>query len=745
MAFRARSLLIVSSFVVACGEAPSPHTPVTSGATSASATATGSAPVLPPTASATGSAPTVVPPPDAPTVTREQAVALADRAIAPDVVARNYPPTKLSRAERWTALGEIGVKYKSTVTDVASLATFVAWLKTRKEVEDAGVKGKSVWGRFVDGRMFVFTATPKGSPTVSAVRADLEEPAFETRGAKTLPRSKTAIGIDTVGAYPADNEKMVGYMSDVGHDAHAHDGSARVTVPFLATAVAGQALLSWNSHGGFGQEKDGTERYVLQTATPVVDCKGNRLVLDDLKKFQEDAKCLDADYDEYWKNGELAYTSATIWSDRRLESELTAAWTYALTSRFVRNRFTLAPHAIVVLDACQSGTAAATEMRGAFLAKGADVVLAWDNDVKPDDGIRTARATWLMLLGAFANDKNYDLTPRLRPWDLDGVQKLLKGWQWDRSTPEGGVMAFYRPTPSNANVVAVGSIKSLDVDESNQRLTLNGDFGDDRPANAKVTIHGADCPITSFAKDKIECDLGADFKTGDVVFLADGRKSNAVPLTGWKLQGDYVAKFPQQGGGNFAQSWHLEAHFRGDVHKHRDAATDKEGKEQEPFAVMGAHTSSCTPVGAGFKSAGAAGNVAGTTGAAMKETYGRPNPTATCILVGRIDPAAHTIAVGFMAMGGTGGINLNVPGGVHVPSPPGIVLDEMKDTTVPVSYGAGQTAASLNAVTFSFDASWLIGARRSPSKKVGPGGEIYFELPATPAEKDSVPTDKTPQ
>jgi hypothetical protein len=758
---RLRTVLPIlgTSLVVACG--PGAGSPP---ATGTAPPPSGSAPASTISASTTTASTTVPtasaapanPPPGAQSaepgdLTREELLAASARDDAPAVLARLYDATpKLTPAQRWSALGDIGAKYKQSVTDRASLPAFVAWLKTRKEIEAAGIHDLDVWGRFVDGRLFVMLAVPPNAPPPT------EPTGPQRRGAKTLPASKTVIGIDTVGADTAANDGMVTWMTSSGHSGKSYAGSATVTVPFVATAVAGQALLNWNSHGGFGADRDGHDQYVLQSATPVRDCAGNRLEMGpELKAFKDAATCADKPLEDYFAKGELAYTSATIWQNGRIPvpkevdgvtppdpNELTKAWTYGFTQLFVRHRFHLAPHAIVVVDACKSGTPEAAGMRGAFLSAGADVVMAWGDDVAPNDGIRAAKGFWYAMLGRLG-DPILDSTPPLRPWDLEGTLALLRQWKWDVSTVDGN-RALFRPSPRTAKAIAVASLAWVDIDEAKQRITLHGDFGDDRPANAKVTIGGADCPITSFANDQVECDPGTDFKVGDVLFLADGRKSNALPLTGWKIGADYVMKMPPGTPGNLSQSWHFEAHIRADVHRHRDAVLDAQGKEREPFDVMGAHDSTCTPVAAGAIAAGL-GGVAGGSGNAVKETYGRPDPKGTCVVVGRLDPRSKKLVLGIFAMGAGGaGYTITAPGQtVLAPTPPAILMPEMKDADVTIPTMGPGTGQTIGGLTLAFDASWTLTGRKGPAKTLGRGAEVTFEVKTTPAT--AAPTEKTAQ
>ncbi|CAN5516561.1 hypothetical protein BH09MYX1_BH09MYX1_54490 [soil metagenome] len=743
--------LFLLPIVVACGDAaPSAHTPNSAstgvdGRPSAGPTGStnGGAPVATVAATSSGAAtnPTGPAPNEPPDLTREQLLHVSDADDTPAVVAHRYGPAKLTDAQRVTAFVEIGSKYKQTVTDRASLAPFVAWLKTRKELEDAGTHGLTVWARFIDGRMLIFLANPAKAKVPAPAKAELSRN-DDTRAAKELPKSATVIGIDTVGYDPQSNAKMVTYMKEAGHRGDSFDGSVRVTVPFLASAVAGQGLLNWNGHGGSGTERDGHSEYVLQTSTPVRDCAGNPLKFADydgaIPRIVTAARCSDAPLEPYLASGELAYTAATIWQNGRIESsELHEVWAYALTHRFVKNHFKLAEHAIVMLDACQAGTSEGSSMRGAFLGAGADVVMAWGDDVEPTAGVSAAQYFWYLLLGATSTPELTE-APIERPWDLEHTFAELQRRHMDVSHTADGTMALLRPSPRSAKAIAVASLTYVEVDEQKQKLTLHGDFGDVQPAKSKVTVGDKECAITSFAADKVECDAGPAFNVEAVRFDADGRKSNAVPLTGWKVSADYVAKYPPQMPGSFSQTWHFDAHFRAAVHQHREQVNDKDGKDRDPFDLVAAHDSTCTPAGIGQTSLGAAGSINGAGGAAIPATFGPPSASGTCIIIGHIDPKAKTLALAVMAMGGVGAININTQRPVSTQTPPAIIMDEMKDTTVSTS-----TGRSLNGMTVELDSSWAIIARRSPSKHIGPCGEIYLDVKATPAMPYTAPDDKT--
>lgn len=192
------------------------------------------------------------------------------------------------------------------------------------------------------------------------------------------------------------------------------------------------------------------------------------------------------------------------------------------------------------------------------------------------------------------------------------------------------------------------SIKYLDVNEANRLLSVFGDFGKDPGDKGKVMVGQDNCPIKHWTETQIDCDLGAaSFLFGDVVVSSRDRKSNKAPLTAWKFTANSDFELPPSAPGHFDFAWSFAINMRADVHKHRDTKPTDDGKPRDEFDVYGAPSSRCESQPSGYL------HIKGATvkALAVPPVFASSAPTSngSCVMFGRLDPAAKTLKLGLYA------------------------------------------------------------------------------------------------
>jgi hypothetical protein len=148
------------------------------------------------------------------------------------------------------------------VDPVADRQAVLSYLKSRPEFEAAGIssKGENVWGRFVDGRLFLYVNNRQPSSAVSGSLAPLSRIENHTDGlSKThdfFPASSSARILNSLG-------------SAFGAAARSVDSIKRwcklagytLPTPDVATIanlkkMKGDGIFYWATHGGYGERND---------------------------------------------------------------------------------------------------------------------------------------------------------------------------------------------------------------------------------------------------------------------------------------------------------------------------------------------------------------------------------------------------------------------------------------------------------------------------------------------------------
>lgn len=397
------------------------------------------------------------------------------------------------------------------------------------EFSDAGHGDGAFWARFTDGRMFVYYANWTPAPLAEAQPGTT--PAAAAAAAATavaeVPASRRAIYLKLA---HEDFDYANGLITRMQAALQPHGwvaDSERVLTVETLKKVQGQGFVFLNSHASGYPDGSGST-YGIMTED-FADWSGELAHKDDL----------DAGVLLYSRSrGDILQEIArqVRWQDARHPR-------YTATHRFVRKYMHFAPHSLVVLMMCNSGSPQAAAMRQAFLDQGAGTVMAWQGFANPM-GYPTVEALVDRMTGAN------------RPVRLPDNSMLMPPAEPNRAFERRDVVAFLQKTglldqPSidgngTTRIVFEGEgfqlfhpvITSL-TPTGRDRLIVNGRFG--TVPQPTITIDGTPVPVDRWADDgsRIEVTLPTGpsdppGSKGKVVVEVAGLKSNARMLTSWR-------------------------------------------------------------------------------------------------------------------------------------------------------------------------------------------------------------------
>ncbi|HEY1958150.1 MAG TPA: hypothetical protein VGH28_21165 [Polyangiaceae bacterium] len=738
--------------VAACGGAETTPTNPTTPPTATVATATASVPAP----SATATAPSARTPdaaPHKPTSLVEFAGEDSHAAIA-----KRYGGATVPLAKRVALMNDFSARWAQLASaPVASRERdAAAWLKARPEIEDAGVlPGRSVWARFKDGKL-VIVPTDWPTPSRGGHHARVSRP--HDLGAKQAPQpdAKALALVDSVHYEAQISASMRHWSADSGYVATGADG----TVDALRSGVKNVGVFYMNAHGGGGFERDldpaaSTHArpaiYALMTSTPVLDANGARQTgASTSGAMKADANA--SKYEGELSRGELVYFYGVV-ADPTGET-WRPEWRYAITHRFVAKNFSFSKDAFVFLNACGSFSPDAADMTTAFWNLKPALLLGWSFEVAPDGAMRAAEFLFDRLLGA-NKMSDHGLSPdkpKQRPWSFVDAFADMQSKGYDTvasdasAAPDVAGKTATLQYWNDGDVALVPIIDYMESDDVKHELTLHGTFGDD-PADKDrhVKIAGADCPVKTWSAEKVTCDLGADFKHGDVVADKHGRKSNASPLTGWNVHLQYKLDTTTQG--HFGWGIGFEAHVRADVHKYRESPSAAP-KARDPVPFYVAPDSQCGSTGDKGYFAANGGRAWMASGKSIPLLQGPPHGDF-CLIYGQIDPQAKQLKIAIMAITAHGAGTFNVAGpGVNrsygiaggiVPAP------GLFDGSLPPPPGLPPGATMPTAMYLSFDDKGNIASGKKGPVDLGGSGKIKVSVEWDAASADDYPTDDTPQ
>ena len=708
-------------------------TPVAASATAPAPSATATQPPQP-TAQAFAPAPSVPFPADLPR--------LAD-VDTPASVAQKYGGAVVPVATRVRALKELDQKWSK---DFASLPradrekAAVAWLSARPEIEATGVSATGVWARFKDGKMIV--APTYDWPKPARHHAERETLRDSMNAKADIPQSKSRsipdwFGYDT-------NANIASWLGDHGY---SDGGGSDLTVTSLRTKIKNVGVLYMNTHGSLGAERDlgqahgarnFNDVYSLLTATPVVDSSGKPITNNSASGAQINDTHNDAALEDDLAHGRLVYFYAPTG-----DAKNPAQWNYGFTFRFVAKYFSFSDESFVFLNACESASPDAALMTAAFKSAHASLIAGWDHEVSPPTAMRAAEFVFDRLLGAnkMSNWGLHADKPKQRPWNAANTFGDLQSKGYDHETnPKGEPCAL--KYVGDTEIALVPIIDKMEADDVKHELTLHGTFGDDAP-DRHVKIGGADCPVKKWEATEVTCDLGNDFKVGDVVADKKGRKSNPSPLTGWKLKVKYKLDMPQ----GFAIGLGFDAHVRADVHKVRTTPSDAP-QARDPVPFYGAPDSQCGSADDKGSFSANGGHAWMTKGTTVPINQSRPAGDF-CIMYGQVDPQGGKLKLAIMALlqKGAGTFNVTAPRyshafgmGLGVVPAPGLF-----DGSLPPPPGLPPQATMPTAIFFSMDDQGHVAGGNKGPVNLGNSGKAKVSLEWDNADVIDYPTDETPQ
>lgn len=415
------------------------------------------------------------------------------------------------------------------------------------EFSDAGYGDGAFWARFTDGRMFVYYANWSPAPLGEA---DAGGPATAAAAVLPLaaapvvgPRQRAlAAAAPPVPEAPASRRAI--YLKLAHEDFDYATGlivrmqaalqphgwvaeSDRVLTVETLKKVQGQGFVFLNSHASGYPDGSGST-YGIMTED-FADWAGEFANKDDLDE------------------GVLLYSRSR--GDILQEIARQVGWKdarhprYTASHRFVRKYMRFAPHSLVVLMMCNSGSPQAATMRQAFIDQGAGTVMAWQGFANPM-GYPTVEALVDRMTGAnkpIRLPDNSTLQPPVEPnraferkdvvafLDKSGLldQPSIDGNGTTRIIFEGEGFQLFHPV--------ITSLTTTGKD----RMIVHGRFGTlPQPA---ITIDGVAVAVDRWADDgsRIEVTLPTGpsdppGSKGKVVVEVANLKSNARMLTSWR-------------------------------------------------------------------------------------------------------------------------------------------------------------------------------------------------------------------
>ncbi len=455
----------------------------------------------------------------------------------------------------------------------------VKHLDTRSEFEAAGLaEDGSVWGRFRDGRLVIFfpdnlppagapesgSPSPAGAPASTrpppsrdvSVERELSGPSRALNAAFHPSLDPPSLAQDSRGELPESSVVFV--LSALDPSKHAPEEhsiaewlrskkySATTFEPSVDAlkAVRGAGVLYFETHGGMGTigrpgDEDGgfDIMYALWTTTP-------------------QSKDNDRKYADDLASRKLVYGF----------SNDDTVFHYSITSSFVRSYMSFSEDSFVYIGGCGGFN---SDMRSSFGGAGAAVYAGWTTVVNSTCAASTASALFDMLLGT--NDYLL-LEPPQRPFDYGRIWAYLREQGQDKcANRQGGVSQLMFEALGDNFAILVPTIRTMEVDEVEETLTLYGLFGSDE---GKVTIGDGSVSVKNWQSEEIVVELPPIDQpngAGDVVVSVRDHESNAAPLTRWKGQFRYIVTLRYVGmNGNPEQKGTFDLQFRADVHPYRE-------------------------------------------------------------------------------------------------------------------------------------------------------------------------------
>jgi hypothetical protein len=447
------------------------------------------------------------------------------------------------------------------------------YLKSRPEFEAAGIssKGENVWGRFVDGRLFLYVNNRQPSSAVSGSLAPLNrienQPVGLNKTRDFFPASSSARIINSLGSWFGAAARSVDSIKRWCKIA----GYTLVT-PDIATVanlkkMKGDGIFYWATHGGYGERNDAKRgtTYALWTSDEV--------------NAANEVKYL-ADLNTH--NVQYMYQA----NDSVRGGPPSSAMHYCVDLWFIVNNMEFAENSLVYIDACGSG---GFDPSYSFAFINAGIYLGWSLPVTDDDADRAARFFFDRTLGMNRNTPK--LTPPQRPFFVEDILSDMTKRGLDVSGASRLTHPF-EPVLAHLRLLAPSiGLTSGKGDVSSSTYTIGGSFADNPGAAGVVLLNNKPVTISSWSPTEVK--IQKPQGGGTLVVTVRNVKSNPINLTEWNGTLEYT----YTGRGTLKQHIVMNLKFWADVHTFRPNIIQP--AMYMPFAGMGRpvewmKTSSCT-------------------------------------------------------------------------------------------------------------------------------------------------------
>lgn len=363
--------------------------------------------------------------------------------------------------------------------------------------------------------------------------------------AQRLPSGRQVFLIDSAakdigGAdFVTQINNLSGYFKDAGYGVLT---SADVN-PGVYRSIKNASVLHLLSHGAIGQHAG--LRMLALTTSLKADVALNR-----------------ATYANEINSGEMGYF--VVPEPHEFSSTVRFGVYLYITQQFVLKNMTFTEGSLVFLNGCSTfgaNSPEATDMRNAFIAKGARSVIGWSNVVNYKYAIDSAMYLFDRLLGADAYAP-YKMAPAAspnRPFPLDDVLREMRTHKrdpsidWDARDLTLAQSTFFanwrtyryaaelmiQKNSSNDNISLVPSISSIYLENGADRLTIGGNFGPEPMGQQySITIGGVDMrqlakwTDTSIVISNLPRSGGG--ASGEVRVNVSGLRSNPAMINQWR-------------------------------------------------------------------------------------------------------------------------------------------------------------------------------------------------------------------
>jgi hypothetical protein len=481
-------------------------------------------------------------------------------------------------------------------------ARALAYLQDEPSIRDAGITPgtTTVWAVFNDGVSLILpnnratgsmadTLVDDASASESAMRAS-SAPRRIPAGRRAvgalaapeigleLPASNTFRAVNPIGTCHVDPLPVLKSLLTGGGYVDARPGPA--TVEGLKR-VRGDGVFYINTHGGIGFDGQQTPIYSLWTA----DAFDITTVTPERKQMLLDSEL----------SVMVEKTNDPLGGCKNIGH-------YGITAHFVNRYMSFAKNSLVIIDACESGSAQAIDMRQAFANRNASVYVGWTKRVDANFAYKSMKYLIDRLLGA---NRITPETPKQRAFNIDDIRAdMAQNRNLVNDPYQNAILTVFRLKDDFGLLAPSIQFLSVEEREDESRLIIAGMFGTD-PGDGKraVRINGQSLDVITWQSHLIECDVpvsGANAAGTVVVEVGEGsnlRKSNAVNLTEWK--GDVIYTRDDPGDQNVAMT--LRVHFRADIHAFRDMPHEQPWETTVLFGPMRDASASITAAGSYVK------------------------------------------------------------------------------------------------------------------------------------------------